>query len=164
MTEPTWLVRAYQDAGQKETLGPNDSPRLRAMLKKLGLEWLAGKAWCGTILGEWMIDCGYEPPPNYFRARAWATWGQKLSIPVVGCVGVFARPGIGTGHVGLIVGTDLQNRFLVYGGNQEDSVRVSPFDRNRLLPDGLRWPNGALDKQLYLPQLVSSAASSVNEA
>ena len=57
-TDPRWLTRARSDIGQRETLGPNDSPRIRAMLKKLRLDWLAGQPWCGSILAEWMLDCG----------------------------------------------------------------------------------------------------------
>lgn len=161
MTEPRWLTRARADIGQRETLGANDSPRIRAMLKKLRLEWLAGQPWCGTIMAEWLGDCGHPPPPNAFRARAWAEWGRPLTIPLLGCVVVFARPGVGTGHVGLVVGTDARNRLMVLGGNQGDAVSIAPFDRARVL--AYRWPSGATDPQLYLPQLISSAASSVNE-
>lgn len=160
MTEPAWLTRARADIGQRETLGPNDSPRIRAMLRKLRLEWLAGQPWCGMILAEWMLDCGIEPPPNAFRAKAWATWGVELTVPVLGCVAVFGR--VGGGHVGLVTGVDARNRLIVLGGNQGDAVSLVPFDRSRVL--AYRWPAGSTEPQLPLPPMVSSAASSSDEA
>lgn len=154
------MTRARADIGQRETLGANDSPRIRAMLKKLRLEWLAGQPWCGTILGEWLGDCGHPPPTNYFRARAWAAWGKELTVPVLGCVAVFSRQE--KGHVGLAVGLDSRGRLMVLGGNQGDAVNVAPFERSRVL--AYRWPSGATDPQLPLPLLVSAAASSRDES
>lgn len=160
MTDPTWLTRARDDIGQRETLGPNDSPRIRAVLRRLGLEWLAGQPWCGSIMADWMLDCGYQPPPAAYRAKSWATWGQPLTVPVLGCVAVFGRDG--GGHVGLVVGRDARGRLMVLGGNQANAVTIAPFDPSRVL--AYRWPSGAIDPQLALPLLVSSAASSTNEA
>ena len=158
--EPRGLIRARADIGQRETLGPNDSPRIRAMLKKLRLDWLAGQPWCGSILAEWMLDCGIQPPANAFRAKAWATWGGALTVPVLGCVAVFGR--VGGGHVGIVVGQDARGRPMILGGNQGDRVCIAPFDPTRLL--AYRWPAGATDPQLPLPLMVSSAASSSDEA
>jgi uncharacterized protein (TIGR02594 family) len=111
-------------------------------------------------MAEWMADCGIQAPASAFRARAWATWGQPLTVPILGCVAVFGRAG--GGHVGLVAGEDARGRLMVLGGNQGDAVSIAPFDPARLL--AYRWPAGATDAQLPLPLMVSSAASSANEA
>lgn len=160
MDEPVWLVLARQDIGQRETLGPNDSPRIRAMLKAFKLDWLMGQPWCGTIMGDWMTKCGIAPPPSFFRAKAWADWGSRITNPVPGCVAVFARDG--GGHVGLVVAQDAGGRLLVLGGNQGNSVSIAPFDKGRAI--AFRWPAGRKLDGIGLPTLASTQASSTNEA
>ena len=138
MSEPTWLTAARVDIGQRETLGPNDSPFIRRMLEKLGAKWLLGQPWCGGAVASWMQAAGCEIPKHWYRARAWADWGQHLDRPVLGCVVVFARTG--GGHVGLVTGENVAGRLLVLGGNQGDAVNIRAFPRDRVL--AYRWPPG----------------------
>lgn len=157
--EPSWLIEARRDIGQRETLGPNDSPWIRRMLERLGARWLLGQPWCGGAVAVWMQAIAIEIPTHWYRARAWATWGQPLERAVHGCVAVFARTG--GGHVGLVVGQDSAGRLLVLGGNQGDAVNIRAFDRARLL--ALRWPPGrALPRYMELAQ--GSASASTSEA
>lgn len=161
MTEPKWLERARRDLGERETLGANDSPRIRAILKRFSWQWLTGQPWCGSILADWMTDCGYTPPKNAFRARAWLAWGEEILGPAVGAVVVFEREG--GGHVGIIVGKDSRGRLLVIGGNQSNAVTIAAFEMQRAL--GYRLPVGELSTAaLPLPVLASAGASSTNEA
>lgn len=160
-TEPLWLRIARDDLGQAETTGPNDSPRIRKMLGRLGLTWLAGQPWCGIAVADWMSTADIEPAKNSFRAKAWLDWGIPLDAPTVGAVVVFERKG--GGHVGLVVGRDEKGRLLVLGGNQGDKVCISPFDMTRVL--GYRWPMKFLSSHVSdMPTYASNAASSTNEA
>ena len=86
MTDPAWLAAARADIGQRETLGPNDSPWIRRMLAKLGATWLLGQPWCGGAVAVWMQAAGCAIPKHWYRARAWATWGQDIERPAHGCV------------------------------------------------------------------------------
>jgi uncharacterized protein (TIGR02594 family) len=138
MTEPTWLVAARADIGQRETLGPNDSPWIRRMLEKLNAKWLLGQPWCGGAVAVWMQAAGCEIPKHWYRARAWSDWGQRLDRPAHGCIVTFARSG--GGHVGLVVGEGVNGDLLVLGGNQGDAVNVRAFPRDRVL--AYRWPPG----------------------
>lgn len=161
--EPTWLRAARADIGQTETLGPNDSPWIRAMLAKLagGGLWLVGQPWCGGAAAFWMQNAGLKIPKAWYRAKAWLDWGVPQDVPLVGSIVVFEREG--GGHVGLVVGQDSRGRLLVLGGNQSDAVRILPFDRARVL--GYRWPSDALSVTgTPLPVYVNGAASSSNEA
>lgn len=159
--EPSWLGAARADIGQRETLGPNDSPWIRNMLAKLNGLWLKGQPWCGGAVGYWMQNAGLQIPKDWYRAKAWLDWGIKQRFPSVGSVVVFEREG--GGHVGLVVGVDARDRLLVLGGNQSDSVRISPFEKDRVV--GYRWPaNANWPASTQLPVYASADASSRNEA
>lgn len=136
--DPPWLAAARRDIGRTETLGPNDSPWIRAMLAKLGATWLVGQPWCGGAVAYWMTICAVPIPKHWYRAKAWLDWGDSIYTPALGCVAVFERRG--GGHVGLAVGRDDRGRLLVLGGNQGDMVRISAFGTERLI--GYRWPGG----------------------
>lgn len=162
MTEPTWLIAARADLGQRETLGPNDSPWIRNMLAKLSGLWLRGQPWCGGAVAYWMRGDGQAIPKAWYRAKAWLDWGVVLTAPLVGCVVVFDR--VGGGHVGLVVGQDAAGRLLVLGGNQGDAINIRAFGRDRVL--GYRWPAGELRPHPDggLPVYKNGAPTSTNEA
>ncbi len=161
MNEPDWLRDARKNIGERETLGPNDSPFIRKILDKFNAQWLKGQPWCGGAVAYWMSNAGFEPPQAWFRAKAWLDWGIKQRFPSVGSVVVFEREG--GGHVGLVVGVDGLGRLLVLGGNQGDSVKISPFDKDRV--SGYRWPSNAdWPASDQLPVYANAEASSRNEA
>jgi uncharacterized protein (TIGR02594 family) len=155
-----WFALAKKDFGQRETLGPNDSPWIRAMLKQLRLEWLRNQPYCGTAMGKWFLGAGIQPPLNFFRARAWLEWGIPLEEPIPGCVVVFTR--VGGGHVGLADSITRDGRIMVFGANQSNTVNVAPFDMKRVA--GYRWPANWPIPNQKMPVRVTSAASSTNEA
>lgn len=160
-TAVPWLVAAHKDIGQRETLGPNDSPRIRAMLTRRKAMWLLGQPWCGTAMADWMDTAGQALPKHWYRAMAWREWGVALKAPVVGCVVVFARKG--GGHVGIVVGIDKRGRLMVLGANQGNACNIAPFAAGREAT--FHWPAGyPLPAAAALPLIASSAASSTNEA
>ena len=158
---PPWLQAAGADLGLRELPGAPTAPRITSWLQRLGAWWADDEMpWCGTACAAWMQAAGIAPPAAWYRARAWAEWGQPLTVPVLGCIVVFERTG--GGHVGLVVGIEPGGRLLVLGGNQGDRVCIAPFDRSRVL--AYRWPVGRADLQAALPVMLSAAASSANEA
>jgi uncharacterized protein (TIGR02594 family) len=157
--EPVWLAEARKDIGQRETLGPNDSPWIRSMLDKLGARWLLGQPWCGGAVAKWAQDAGLSIPKNWYRARAWASWGQHMTYPAHGCIVVFARKG--GGHVGIVTGETTNGDLLVLGGNQGDAVNIRAFPRARVI--AYRWPPGReLPRQFELAK--GSADQTTGEA
>ena len=158
---PAWLTAAQADIGLREVPGAPTAPRIVQWLRDLRAWWKDDETpWCGTACAAWMRAAGITPPKAWYRAREWATWGQPLTVPVLGCIVVFERQG--GGHVGLVAGIDSAGRLMVLGGNQGNAVSIAPFDRSRVL--AYRWPAGATDPQLPLSLMVSSAASSSDEA
>lgn len=161
-TLPAWLASARRDIGLREIPGAQTAPRIAGWLQQLGAWWRDDETpWCGVAVAAWMRTAGITPPPAWYRAKAWSTWGTPLAAPVPGCVVVFERQG--GGHVGLVEAVDQAGRLLVLGGNQGNRVSIAPFDRTRVA--AYRWPQGVpLPAGVQLPVLASSAASSSNEA
>jgi hypothetical protein len=100
----------------------------------------AGSSYYGGAVAKWMHGAGFglTLPKHWYRARAWASWGQALDRPAHGCVVVFERKG--GGHVGLCVGEAVNGDLLILGGNQGDAVNIRAFPRGRVL--AYRWPPG----------------------
>ena len=163
MSDLPWMVEA------KKVMGLHED-RDRAVLAK----WLKsdGKTlgdpsklpWCGDFV-DTAIELALpdEPRPgklgeNPYWALNWLLFGKACN-PAYGAVVAFERPG--GGHVGFLVGQD-EKRFYVLGGNQGDTVSVTPIDRGRAR--GYRWPTTYKGKPGDLPQMKSATASSKNEA
>lgn len=167
---PLWLAEAAKHIGKKEVPGPGFNPWIKNLWLGLkGGAWYwntLGKGddsllpWCGAFMAAVMKACGIPYPERYASAKAWADWGKRLAVPVLGCVVVFTR--VGGGHVGIVVGIDKLGRLLVLGGNQKDMVRIDPFDRPRVF--AYVWPPGQPFVNTALPVLETKAASSNNEA
>lgn len=146
-TEPSYLTIARRDIGQRETLGPNDSPFIRAMLKRLSLSWLLGQPWCGNIMADWLIKAGYPVPPKAYRALSWASYGTRTGGPSQGAIAVLTRKG--GGHVGFVTAVNKSRSHVrLLGGNQNDSVSEQWFEAARIknyrLPPGVNWPTPAV--------------------
>lgn len=140
-TEPSYLIEARKDIGQRETLGPNDSPFIRSMLKRLGLSWMLGQPWCGTIMADWLSRAGYPVPSKAFRALAWADYGVRCPGPAHGALAVLTRKG--GGHVGIVTGVTRNGLHVrILGGNQGDAVNEAWFPVSRItayrLPFGVQ--------------------------
>jgi uncharacterized protein (TIGR02594 family) len=162
MIEPKWLTIARGDIGTAEIPGPETDVKIRGWLRSLRAWWDDDATpWCGVAMAAWMQQAGYTLPKFWMRARDWATWGQYLHGPEVGCVVVFSREG--GGHVGLVVGRDKDWNLMVLGGNQGDAVNIKPFSLDRVL--AYRWPPGAVCPIAgLLPVLSSDGKLSRNEA
>jgi uncharacterized protein (TIGR02594 family) len=156
---PEWLDIARNDLGSTESLGPNDSPLIRKALAKLNGLWLKGQPWCGSIMAYWMQQCDIPYPKDYYRAKAWATWGTGCGA-VVGAIVVVNRPG--GHHVGIVVSKDARGYIRVLGGNQSNSVRESALDPSRVI--AYRWPPGQIFDANPLPLVAATGELSRNEA
>lgn len=160
MSAPAWLSAAREDVGLREVRGAPTAPKIAGWLKSLRAWWTDDETpWCGTACAAWMVAAGIQPPGAWYRAKAWADWGQPLARPVDGCVAVFARAG--GGHVGLVVGETAGGRLLVLGGNQGDAVSVAAFPRERVV--AYRWPPGR-DLPASMQLARGEAALSMSEA
>lgn len=148
MATPMWVGAARSLVGTREVPGGANNPVIMGWGNKLGAKVLGiaygadSVPWCG-LFAAWCVHCaGLKPPPIAIRAKAWASWGQPLSLtatrPPVGAVAVFGREG--GGHVGFVVAVHRDGQLDILGGNQGDAVNIRRFPRTRLI--ALRWPTG----------------------
>jgi len=137
---PPWLEVAVKELGVKEYEGSADNPRIVEYLKTTTLGEPDNKNdepfWCSTFV-NWCMKQAHLNGTNRAMARSWLHWGEKLANPRFGCVVVFKRPPSTTaGHVGFYIG-ETPTGIQVFGGNQGDEVKISPYSKQRVL--GYRW-------------------------
>lgn len=137
--EPAWLTEARRHLGLAEVPGPEHSPVIKSWLHKLRAWWIDDETpWCGVFVAACIDYAGISLPKNWMRAKAWAEWGSRLSVPVLGCIVVFERQG--GGHVGFVVAQTANGNLMVLGGNQGNRVIIAPFARARAI--AYVWPSG----------------------
>lgn len=155
---PKWLVEAREHMGTREIPGARHNNKILGWVKTLG-GWFKDDEtpWCGTFVGYCMKISGFDVPKHWYRAKAWADWGQP-STPRVGAIAVFGRQG--GGHVGFAVG-ESANLIYVLGGNQSNAVNIMPIAKSRLI--AFRWPPGVPISNEKLPQMTGGTVSR-NEA
>jgi uncharacterized protein (TIGR02594 family) len=144
---PTWLARAQAELGVKEIPGPEDDPRVVEYHSTTTLDATDDEVpWCSSFI-NWCFVMETMRATCSARARSWLRWGVPMDRPPVGCVVVLARGGgnqpgpaviEAQGHVGFFVGFAEGGDVRLLGGNQRDSVCITPYPASRVL--GFRWP------------------------
>ena len=158
-----WIVEIQKVLGLHEA---KDKEALSLWLKSDGktLGDPSQLPWCGDAVDTALsLALPGEPRPgdlgkNVYWALNWLYLGKSVR-PCYGCVGVFKRPS--GGHVGFLVG-ETDKTYLVLGGNQGDTVRVSEIEKDRLR--GARWPSTFPNPNVQLPRSSASGKVSKNEA
>lgn len=128
---------AQRFVGMREVEGKVSNPAILAMLQ-LDNDWPKDDevAWCSAALNYWAWLLRL-PRSKSLMAKSWLGVGRPVHL-------VDARAGFdvavlwrgerdGTaGHVALFAGLD-RTDILLLGGNQGNSVNVSPFPQERIL-------------------------------
>jgi uncharacterized protein (TIGR02594 family) len=118
--------------------------------------------WCAGFVAYCLSKCGRDilPPSEVAGALNWARYGVGLDKPAYGSIAVKARKG--GGHVGFVVGRDKFDNLMILGGNQNDSVRISPFKETDFI--AFRWPGFKPAPGRYNLPLLKSDGKPVTEA
>ena len=95
-------------------------------------------AWCAGFVNAVLNQTGDEgtsKTDGALSARSFLNWGKSVSEPQEGDVVVFWRESKSSwkGHVGFFAGFDDNGDILVLGGNQNNSVSIKSYDKDRLL-------------------------------
>lgn len=158
--DPYWLEIARSEQGVHE-YADGDHPRIIEYLQTVDTaaigELTDEVSWCSAFV-NWVVEqVGYRGTDSA-AARSWLHWGRAISWPKIGAIVVLRR---GTqswqGHVGFVVGVD-HGLLLVLGGNQKNSVNISPYTLDRVL--AYRWPvepatTSRIDMLPVLPMPIS---------
>lgn len=137
--EPPWLQEARKFDGLTEIPGPKTNPVIAGWLHRLKAWWDGDEtAWCGTYIAHCMDAAGFALPKYWMRAKSWAEWGRRMTLPQHGCIAVFERKG--GGHVGFVVGQSDSGHLMILGGNQGNKVSIVPIERSRAI--AYIWPVG----------------------
>jgi uncharacterized protein (TIGR02594 family) len=143
---PSWLIEAIQEIGQKEVAGAKSNPRIIAYRKLAGtpFEQEDGKVpWCAIFVNAMLAEAGVKGSGSAMaRSFVSSPHFEKLDKPVIGCITVISSSrGPASGHVFFYTGEN----GLFYqscGGNEDDQVRVSMWQKVRLV--GHYWPKGQI--------------------
>ncbi len=137
-----YLAKMRHYEGLRETPGPVHNSTIMGWIKRLGFSWLGGgdeTPWCGTGLAGCMVESGFEPPKDAFRAASYLKWGTPTTTLSEGTVVVLKRPG--GHHVTVAVAVSPGgSHFCGLGANQGNSIKESWFSTEHIV--GMRNPVG----------------------
>ncbi|ESQ92031.1 hypothetical protein ABAC460_03785 [Asticcacaulis sp. AC460] len=138
-----WFQEARRLLGVREDTSPGSNPVLLQWADDAGIPYKSDDiAWCGLFVAHCISSTlNTEPlPGNPLSAQSWRRFGAPCTVRP-GAVMVFWRekPTSWKGHVGFYAGED-DVAYHILGGNQSDKVSVARVRKDRILPDGIRWP------------------------
>lgn len=85
--------------------------------------------WCGAFMDMVLKRTGHEGGGNL--ARAYASYGTRISGPQVGAIAVMRRKG--GGHVGVVSGIDPNGNPIIVSGNHNNTVAETVYPRGRII-------------------------------
>jgi uncharacterized protein (TIGR02594 family) len=95
-----------------------------------------GSLWCGAFMDLILKRTGHAGGGNL--AKAYASYGTRVSGPQVGAIAVMRRAG--GGHVGVVSGVDANGNPIIVSGNHNHTVAESVYPAGRItayvLPGG----------------------------
>lgn len=131
--DPPWLVEAKKHEGKKEVPGVKNNDWVIGLWDSIPWIWSTVirkddnlLPWCGAFIKLCLDKAGIKPPKAWYRAKAYIDFGTPIYHPAYGCIGVI-KNAKGKYHVGIVIGWDAAGNIMLYGGNQNDMVRVSAF-------------------------------------
>jgi len=138
---PSWFKIAMLEYGEKEIPGPGDNKRITqyfTAVPEYKGEHHDSVAHCAAFV-NWCLARTGVPGTGSALARSFTDWGIPVG-PVTGSVVVFWRDKRDSlwGHCGFLV-RELEETVYCLGANQDNSVNITGYAKNRLL--GYRWPN-----------------------
>ena len=133
-----WMSIAHAELGVVEVPGDENNPQIVKYHATTSLGPQPDEVpWCSSFVNYCISKAGLRGT-NSAMARSWLDWGKEISDFETGCVVVLKRGAPPRGHVGFFVGEEGNKWIRLLGGNQTNSVRISSFDRDRVI--GRRMP------------------------
>lgn len=126
----------FSQFGIKEVPGEQDNPEILKYFKEIGVDesWIKDEtAWCSAF-ANWAAFKAELPKSGKLNARSWLDVGEHVCKPSIGDIAVFWResPESWKGHVAFFI-RETETHVYVLGGNQNNSVSIKPYSKDRLL-------------------------------
>lgn len=139
------IQKALSQYGVREIAGKVANPQIIRYFETLGYDGSKlhdETAWCSAFV-NWVAKTQNYPYSGKLNARSWLTIGESTAIPALGDLVILWResPDSWKGHVGFFI---KQTRRYVYvlGGNQNNSVCIKAYPKNRILDYKKLYKNG----------------------
>lgn len=140
-----WLDVARAEIGVSERAGAVHNPRILQYHTATSLRATTDEtAWCASFV-NWCLRQSGVAGTNSAAAASFTNWG-RLSPAVAGAICVIHNSAAAGGrlttsgnHVAFLI-EETASSFVLLGGNQADSVRVSSFQKGRWHLRAMRWP------------------------
>ena len=144
-SDAPWMPIATREIGQVEIEGRRHNPRIVEYHASTSMGAAADEtAWCSSFV-NWVLRQAGIRGTNSAAAASWTSWGQSCHART-GAVTVIFNPSAANSrlsrsgnHVGFLA-EDNGGHFVLLGGNQSDSVRISRFPKSTWQLRGYRWP------------------------
>ena len=130
-------IKAQSFIGTKEIKGAEHNPFVVKMFEDVGHAWVKDDetAWCAAFVGS-VLEQVNVSSTRKLDARSYLGWGEVVEPEDAreGDVMVFYRGDKNgwQGHVGFFV-SETASGYEILGGNQNDSVSVGTYSKERLL-------------------------------
>ncbi len=119
-----------------------NTPEIVNFFKEIGHSWVKTDetAWCAAFVNYVLKTAGF-PYTGKLNARSFIEIGEAVSVPKpLGSSNEFVdlvilwreSPASWKGHVGFFI-KERENLIYTLGGNQSNQIKISAYDRGRLL-------------------------------
>lgn len=128
------LKTALSQCGIMETQGDKSNPEINKYFSIMGQTWADDEtSWCSAFINWVAITAGYESS-GQLNARSWLDVGEVITNPEPGDIVVLWRESKTSwkGHVGIFC-SRIDDAIWVYGGNQNNMVKLQPYPASRVL-------------------------------
>jgi uncharacterized protein (TIGR02594 family) len=144
---PAWMEVAKAEVGQHEVKGKAVNARIIEYHQATTLKSKSDEvAWCSSFV-NWCFRKASVVGTGSAAAASWTHWGEA-SPTRYGAVAVIYNAGAANSslstsgnHVGFLV-EETPTHFVILGGNQSNSVKVSNFPKRKWKLKACRWPGG----------------------
>jgi len=126
---PEYVKIALKEVGTQEIVGKKHDKRVLEYQSTTSGKYTDDETpWCGAFI-SWVMK---QAKINHFikipeRAKEWSKFGYEVNEPTVGTIAIKSR--VGGGHVCIVVGKSTNGKLLCVGGNQNNKVSISSYDK-----------------------------------